>query len=330
VPDRWVRFVNPAPSELVGWFASSDAEDLRFDRIHPVARTAIENCDRQFSDPFPRVEVHGHYVFGMLATPTSVEDERSDFCVVHFLASLEQVVTIIRSRPAFDVSGLTRKIEDAAGMFEKGERSIGLAIAKVAEIFVAHLESGLESLRTSIQADLEKVTIESKQIPSNADPDELAELYRRTALYKTEIVSLATVVMETKNVFKEITADEVDVHSSDASREDVFPPRVEIWIKDLLMRTRHLTSIRENLESDLDLMFERFQEIQNTQQTATSRKITGVLSILLLPQLIAGYFGQNFDRTPGYRQELGWLYSLVFIVLVSVGQFYWFKKKKYL
>jgi len=330
VPDRWVRFVNPAPSELVGWFASSDAEDLRFDRIHPVARAAIENCDRQFSDPFPRVEVHGHYVFGMLATPTSVEDERSDFCVVHFLASLEQVVTIIRSRPAFDVSGLNRKIEDAAGMFEKGERSIGLAIAKVAEIFVAHLESGLESLRTSIQADLEKVTIESKQIPSNADPDELAELYRRTALYKTEIVSLATVVTETKNVFKEITADEVDVHSSDASQEDVFPPRVEIWIKDLLMRTRHLTSIRDNLESDLDLMFERFQEIQNTQQTATSRKITGVLSILLLPQLIAGYFGQNFDRTPGYRQELGWLYSLVFIVLVSVGQFYWFKKKKYL
>ena len=330
MPDRWVRFVNPAPSELVGWFASSDAEDLRFDRIHPVARAAIENCDRQFSDPFPRVEVHGHYVFGMLATPTSVEDERSDFCVVHFLASLEQVVTIIRSRPAFDVSGLTRKIEDAAGMFEKGERSIGLAIAKVAEVFVAHLESGLESLRTSIQADLEKVTVESKQIPSNADPDELAELYRRTALYKTEIVSLATVVTETKNVFKEITADEVDVHSSDASQEDVFPPRVEIWIKDLLMRTRHLTSIRDNLESDLDLMFERFQEIQNTQQTATSRKITGVLSILLLPQLIAGYFGQNFDRTPGYRQELGWLYSLVFIALVSVGQFYWFKKKKYL
>lgn len=330
MPDRWKRFVNPEPAELIGWFKSAEAEDLQFDQIHPVARAAIESCDRQFSDPFPRVEVHGHYVFGMLATPTSVEDERSDFCVVHFLASLEQVVTIVRSRPAFDVSGLTRKIEDAAEVFERGERSIGLAIAKVAEIFVTHLESGLESLRSSIQADLEKVTIESKQIPSNADPDELAELYRRTALYKTEIVSLATVVMETKNVFKEITADEVDVRSADATHEDVFPPRVEIWIKDLLMRTRHLTSIRDNLESDLDLMFERFQEIQNTQQTATSRKITGVLSILLLPQLIAGYFGQNFDRTPGYRQELGWLYSLVFIVLVSLGQFFWFKKKKYL
>jgi magnesium transporter len=322
--------VNPAPSELVAWFASSEAEDLQFDRIHPVARAAIETCERQLSDPFPRVEVHGHYVFGMLATPTSVEDERSDFCVVHFLASLDRVVTIIRSRPEFDVSGLAKKVESAAGAFEGGERSIGLAIVKVAEIFVAHLESGLELLRAGIQVDLEKVTLESKQIPSNADPDELAELYRRTALYKTEIVSLATVVMETKNVFKEITADEVDVRSTDGIREDVFPSYVEIWVKDLLMRTRHLTSIRDNLESDLDLMFERFQEIQNTQQTATSRKITGVLSILLLPQLIAGYFGQNFDRTPGYRQEFGWLYSLVFIVVVSLGQFYWFKKKKYL
>jgi Mg2+ and Co2+ transporter CorA len=322
--------VNPAPSELVAWFASSEAEDLQFDRIHPVARAAIETCERQLSDPFPRVEVHGHYVFGMLATPTSVEDERSDFCVVHFLASLDQVVTIIRSRPEFDVSGLAKKVESAAGAFEGGERSIGLAIVKVAEIFLAHLESGLELLRAGIQVDLEKVTLESKQIPSNADPDELAELYRRTALYKTEIVSLATVVMETKNVFKEITADEVDVRSTDGIREDVFPPHVEIWVKDLLMRTRHLNSIRDNLESDLDLMFERFQEIQNTQQTATSRKITGVLSILLLPQLIAGYFGQNFDRTPGYRQEFGWLYSLVFIVVVSLGQFYWFKKKKYL
>lgn len=330
MPNRWKRLANPEHAELIGWFKSNEAEDLQFDRLHPVAQAAIENCDRQFSDPFPRVEVHGHYVFGMLATPTSVEDERSDFCVVHFLASLEQVVTIVRSRPAFDVSGLTRKIEDAAGVFEKGERSIGLAIAKVAEIFVTHLENGLELLRTSIQADLEKVTVESKQIPSNADPDELAELYRRTALYKTEIVSLATVVMETKNVFKEIAADAVDVRSENATHEDVFPPRVEIWIKDLLMRTRHLTAIRNNLESDLDLMFERFQEIQNTQQTATSRKITGVLSILLLPQLIAGYFGQNFDGTPGYRQELGWFYSLVFIVLVSVGQFLWFKKKKYL
>jgi len=61
-----------------------------------------------------------------------------------------------------------------------------------------------------------------------------------------------------------------------------------------------------------------------------NRKFTGVLSILLLPQLIAGYFGQNFEKIPGYRADLGWVYSLGLIVLVSMIQFYWFKKEKYL
>jgi hypothetical protein len=60
------------------------------------------------------------------------------------------------------------------------------------------------------------------QFVGQVDPDELAEIYRRTALYKTEIVSLATVVMETKNVFKEITADKVDVRSIDGIREEGF------------------------------------------------------------------------------------------------------------
>lgn len=329
MPDRWIRFTNPEPAELIGWFKSAEAEDLQFDQIHPVARAAIENCDRQFSDPFPRVEVHGHYVFGMLATPTSVEDERSDFYVVHFLASLSQVITIVRSRTGSSADAISEKIELVAREFEQTERSMGLAIAQVAEVFITHLEASLETLRQGVASDLDRVTNESKQIPSTAHPDDLSDLYRRTALYKTEIVSLATVVTETKNVFKEITADRVDVRGEGVTQEDLFPPRIEIWMNDFLMRTRHLSSIRDNLESDLDLMFERFQEIQNSQQTATSRKMTGVLSILLLPQLIAGYFGQNFDQTPGYRQQLGWLYSLGLIVIVSIAQLYWFKRKRY-
>jgi Mg2+ and Co2+ transporter CorA len=330
MPDRWTRFVNPSSAELREWFSSAQAEDLSFHELHPVARAAIENCERQFSEPFPRIESHGHYVFGMLAVPTSVEDEREDFCVVHFLASLEQVVTIVRSAPSFNASEVQAEIEEKARQFETLERSVGLAIAKVAEVFVSRLELALDDLRNRIEPDLQLVTGESRQIPSNADPEDLSRLYGRTALYMTEISSLATVVQETKNVLKEITSDRVDVRGAESSREDLFPPRVEISMNDLLMRTRHLTSLRDNLEADVKLMFERFQEIQNTQQTASSRKMTGVLSILLLPQLIAGYFGQNFDQTPGYKEELGWLYSLALILIVSAGQFYWFKKKRYL
>lgn len=338
MPKRWIRFTNPVREDLVRWFESDDAGSLRFGELHPVAQDALLRYQDEFADPFPRIESHGHYVFGMFAAPTSVEDDRADFYTVLFLANFEQIVTVLRVSHAtqnrlteFDLSKVERELDNAATLFDHPEWSVGMAIAKIANVFVTNIESSVSTLKQNVSADLELVTSESRQIPSNADPEYLSELYRRTAVHKTEVVSLRTLLQETKNIFKAVASDQVDVRRNTTDlEEELFPPFVEVSLTDLLMRTRHLTSIRNNLESDLELMFERFQEIQSSQQTAVGRKFTGVLSILLLPQLIAGYFGQNFEKTPGYRADLGWVYSLGLIILVSLIQFYWFKKKKYL
>ena len=333
----WKLFASPEHDEVLAWFRSGSAGRLRFDLLHPVAQDALTIFHDQFVDPFPRVESHGNYIFGVLAASTSIEDDRADFYTVHFVANFEQIVTILRSSNhaashdiPFDLGAIGAKLAGAADSGLGVNASVGMAIAKMANVIVTELEVSLDNLKRNVQLDLELVTSESRQIPSDASADYLSELYRRTAIYKTEVVSLRTLLQETKNVFKSIASDEVDVRrdSEDQDRE-MFPPFVEVVVTDLLMRTRHLTSIRNNLESDLELMFERFQEIQNSQQTAVGRRFTGVLSILLLPQLIAGYFGQNFDKTPGYRADLGLLYSLGLIVLVSLVQFYYLKRKKY-
>ena len=338
MPKRWIRFTNPPHEDLLRWFESGEAESLSFGGLHPVAQEALVKFQDEFTDPFPRIESHGHYVFGMFAAPTSIEDDCADFFTVHFLANFEQIVTVLRvSRttqnlsPHFNLSVIERELENVASHLDHPDWSVGMAIAVMANVMVTNIEENLRRLKQNVLSDLELVTSESRQIPSNANPDYLSELYRRTAVHKTEVVSLKTLLQETKNIFKAVAMDEVDVRRTENNiDEDLFPPFVEISLNDLLMRTRHLTSIRNNLESDIELMFERFQEIQSSQQTAVGRKFTGVLSILLLPQLIAGYFGQNFESTPGYRDDLGWVYSLGLIFLVSAVQFFWFKKKKYL
>lgn len=338
MPIKSTHFADVAHDDLLIWFRSTEAGDLQFDQLHSVAQEALTNYQDEFTDPFPRIESHGHYVFGMFAAPTSIEDNYSDFYTVLFLATFEQIVTVLRvSQMAtyyssgFDIAVVERDLHRATDIADRPDWSVGMAIARVANVFVKNLEKSLSQLKQNVISDLELVTSESRQIPSSADAEYLSELYRRTAVHKTEVVSLKTVLEETKNLFKSVVSDQVDVRrSSDNRVEDLFPQAVEVSVNDLLMRTRHLTSIRNNLESDLELMFERFQEIQSSQQTAVGRRFTGVVSILLLPQLIAGYFGQNFDKTPGYRDDLGWLYSLGLIALVSAIQFYWFKKKKYL
>jgi Mg2+ and Co2+ transporter CorA len=338
MPKAWTKFLNPNHNELLQWFRSEEAGDLQFDALHPVAREALTSFEDEFADPFPRIESHGSYIFGLLAAPTSVVDDRSDFFTVLFLANFDQIVTVLRVAPGgpstgsnFDITAIDQEIARASKLPDHPDWSVGMAIATIADIFVSAIEKSLDKLKSNVLIDLELVTSESRQIPSNADSAYLSELYRRTAVNKTEVVSLRTILQETKNVFKAVSSDEVDVRRRAADiNEDLFPPYVEVSITDLLMRTRHLTSIRNNLESDLELMFKRFQEIQNSQQTAVGRKFTGVLSILLLPQLIAGFFGQNFESTPGYQDELGWLYSLALMAVVSVVQFYWFRKRKYL
>lgn len=337
MPKNWTRFDDEDSEALLSWFRSEQAGDLRFDRLHPVAQDALSNFEDQLADPFPRIESHGEYVFGMFACPTSVEDDRADFYTIHFLANFDQIVTVMRSSETSrlnqnnSLDAIKNEVSQIVSLFDHPDWSVGMAITRLAEVVVTQLENSLKLLKENVSTDLELVTSESRQIPSNADAEYLSNLYRRTAVHKTEVVSLRTIMQETKNIFKAVASNEVDVRrTSENFNEELFPPFVEVSLTDLLMRTRHLTSIRNNLESDLELMFERFQEIQNSQQTAVGRKFTGVLSILLFPQLIAGYFGQNFEGTPGYNDNLGWAYSLGLIVAVSLVQFYWFKKKDYL
>lgn len=338
MPKNWTRFDDPDREDLLSWFQSEAAGDLRFDLLHPVAQNALLVFHDQLTDPFPRIESHGNYVFGLLACPTSVEDDRADFYTIHFFANFDQIVTVMRSSAIskFDtknqvIDTARKKVAEIVSLFDHPNWSVGMAITRLADVVVTQLESSLKLLKENVTVDLELVTSESRQIPSNADSEYLSNLYRRTAVHKTEVVSLRTVMQETKNIFKAVASNQVDVRrTSENINEELFPPFVEVSLTDLLMRTRHLTSIRDNLESDLELMFKRFQEIQNSQQTAVGRKFTGVLSILLFPQLIAGYFGQNFESTPGYNADLGWAYSLGLIVAVSLLQFYWFRKKDYL
>lgn len=338
MPKRWIRFTNPVHEDLVSWFKSEDAGSLRFNRLHPVARNELLKFQDHFTDPFPRIESHGDYVYGMFAAPTSIEDDHANFFTIYFLANFEQIVTVLRSSegskilvPRFDIAVVEGQIAKTAELFDDPDWSVGMGIARVAEVFVTQLEQSLELLKVNVASDLGLVTDESQKIPSNADSDYLSELYRRTAVHKTEVVSLKTLLEETKNIFKAVASDEVDVRrTANNIDEELFPQSVEVSLTDLLMRTRHLTSIRSNLESDIELMFERFQEIQSSQQTSVARNFTGIISILLFPQLLVGFFGQNFDNTPGYRHDLGWMYSLVLIIVVSAIQFFWFKKKKYL
>lgn len=218
MPEKWALFVDPDNEELLLWFRSEQAGDLCFDRLHPAAQNALLKFERQFTDPFPRIESHGEYVFGMFAAPTSVQGDLADFYTVHFLANFEQIVTVMRCSAMskldannFTITGVKDEIAQFVTLFNHPDWSVGMAITRLAEVFVTQLEQSLNLLKENVLIDLELVTSESRQIRSNADSEYLSNLYRRTAVHKTEVVSLKTLMEETMNIFKAVASNEVDV-----------------------------------------------------------------------------------------------------------------------
>lgn len=65
--------------------------------LHDVAKRNLLESSFDFTDPFPRVESHGKYLFGEFATPTSLVDGRDLFLTVHFVVSFNHGLAIFRS-----------------------------------------------------------------------------------------------------------------------------------------------------------------------------------------------------------------------------------------
>ncbi|NGY38967.1 hypothetical protein FQU23_015820 [Flavobacterium sp. XN-5] len=75
----------------------------------------------------------------------------------------------------------------------------------------------------------------------------------------------------------------------------------------------------------------------NTYLSVTAQKSNDVMKLLtifsafFLPlTFIVGVYGMNFDFMPELRWKYGYLYVIIFMVILSVLIFIWFKRKKIL
>lgn len=48
-----------------------------------------------FQEPFPKIESHDTYLYGMLATPTDISDGRSEFFNIQFVVSEIMALTVL-------------------------------------------------------------------------------------------------------------------------------------------------------------------------------------------------------------------------------------------
>lgn len=339
-PDfRFVFFDHPSDTQLNDALEEFERK-LANGKVHTTARLGLSGKDELgFTEPFPKIESHDSYIYGVLATPTDIDDGRSEFFNIQFVMHERMSLVILRGPEAQAQSRskelFTRISRSPAAITRVGDgvsQEPGDIFVQVAQVIVQDLQTLVKRLHRAAHKETTRIESQLFDDEYQSMSRSTSETYKRIRRLKFEIISIAPTIDETQNVFKAIYDRKVLIRppfSTEDRDTSPFSTDQRIWIDDLLMRTRSLKAQRNGLEQEVRLLYERLESLENRRQTAAQMRFAAVASILLLPALIVGFFGQNFEINPWANAELSWEISALALAAIAVSQFIYFKRKKW-
>lgn len=326
-----VVLINPDQSKIqteIDIFKNSHAHSFAF---HDVAyRNLLENSF-DFTDPFPRVETHGAYLFGEFATPTSLIDGKDLFVTAHFVVSFSRGLVIFRSPNDNLIEKDNKLLSEFTNSSKYSTDSGGRFILDLIKFVVLDYEEKIAEVHKRIDADLLAITGKFTDLGRNVSKLDISGFYNAASLFNIDVLGCQSSIEGTLQVLTDIALDKIDLKIDDSTNAfELFTRDLEIEMSDLQVRVRHLKSLRNNLQETLRITFKKFEKIEELRQTRASHNMTAIASIMLLPSFLVGFFGQNFKVHESLNLHWGWLLSLALIVVISIAQITYFRHKNWL
>ena len=260
----WLDMVDPTREEVLAALPVHVDPDV-------VEALATPSIDRE---PRPLLEGHGSYVFGVLVAMLPLADGREvshqEIC---FVATPERLVTVRktspRGGPAYDASALEAARADTA---------VGVLIHRLADDVA---DTYLDLLDT-IFAEID--TLEDR-----IDEMRPSMVRRRLAELRHELLHRRRTVSATRGALRRVLDGRLDVGD-----HALFPAEVERLFGDtydtLVRVTEELDVARDLLSGVRDHLQSKIAENQNE----VGKKLTVIASLVLVPSLVVGFYGQNF------------------------------------
>jgi Mg2+ and Co2+ transporter CorA len=286
VDARWIDLIDPSRDEALGALPP---------QVDPGAADTLAAPAVAGHEPRPVIEGHGSYVLAVLiamaATPDGLVQQEIDV-----VATPDLIVTA-RKTPAgaaaFDAGTLHAAVEE------------GEAVGVVLHRLVDDVADSYLGLLDAIYAEIDRLEDEIDTLRPSEVRLRLAEL-RHELLHRRRTVSA------TRAGVRRILDGRVDVEGT-----PLFPIRVERLFADtydtLVRVTEELDVARDLLASVRDHLQAKVAESQNE----VGKKLTVIASLVLVPSLVVGFFGQNFE---GEFQKGWWTLGVsTGIILVSTA-----------
>jgi magnesium transporter len=276
--------------------------------LHDRALDLMLSPARHDDEPRPTFEAHFDYVFGLLLLPR-VDHETHElwYQEIDLVLTHKTVVTVRKApkgREKFDDSSireLADRADEASGMI------CYRIVDDVAEAFL--------DLVDTLDGHIDDLEDHVEDWPSDHIRARLSDL-RHKLLHVRQTLS------PTRDAVRRVIDNRIDTEG-----DELFSRDLELRFGDAFDK---LLRASEGLDLARDLVAgvrDYHQAKVANDQNEVMKRLTVVASVLLLPTFIVGLYGQNLHGSPELGWSFGYWWSWALIVVTTIGQVVYYRRK---
>jgi magnesium transporter len=299
--DRWIDLLDPSRKELEARLPA-EVHDRALDQLLAPAQHADE--------PRPKLESQGDYVFGVLLIPVVVKEEDLVYYQEVDLVMTRDVVVTVRKTP-----------EEGRPPWDPVSAQAACRDTENVAMIAYHLVDDVAERFLDLIDDLND---EIEELEDHVEDWRAGQVRERLSGLRHDLLHIRRTLSPTRDAIREIVDNRVEF-----AGDEVFTHDVELNFGNAYDK---LLRAADNLELSRDLVAgvrDYHQSKIANEQNEVMKRLTVVASILLLPTLIVGLYGQNFDNMPELHWNWGYYYSLGLIAITTVMQLLYFRWKKW-
>ncbi len=286
---QWIGLHEPTVEEL-------DALAEAFG-LHPLA---VEDAGE--SHQRPKIEHYDHVFFLVLKTLWYVDEQDAvETGEINMFVGPDFVITV-RHGAGSDLATSRRDLELRAQVLEHGPAAVMYAVCdKVVDDY--------ERVGAELEIDVDEVE-ESVFAPTRGNDS--ARIYT----LKRELAEVRRAVLPLREPMRRFASGGVAGITDEAAT----------YFRDVADHLQRVTEVVDTLDALLSTAFDAYLARISVQQNDDMRKISAGAALVVVPTLIAGVYGMNFDHMPELGWRFGYAYALILMGGVA-GLLLWFFKR---
>lgn len=299
---RWVDLLDPDSAQLEEALPGKLADRLVERILEPHTHE---------DEPRPTLASHGDYVLGVFVVAVDEpERDRISYQEVDLIVTPDVVLTV-------------RKTPPDGQPFDPQDMRESCAKAKAPGMIAYHLVDTVAERYLDLIDDL---NTEIDELEDSVDEWPADKVRARMSHLRHDMLRIRKTVAPTRDSVRRVIDDRIELEGY-----DLFPPEIDVHFSDVYDK---LLRASEGLELSRDLLGgvrDYAQSKISIDQNEVMKRLTAIASLLLLPTFIVGIYGQNFHHHfPELDWQYGYLWSWGLILATTVGQLWYFRRKRWI